>query len=59
MKFLRDRIFESLNSAIENGYELREWTAEDIAKDLAEYDSYFESTPVEDLVPFIQEWLKQ
>lgn len=50
------RINESLDSAIENGYELDEWSAEDIAADLNQYDSNFESFESKDLVPFIQTW---
>lgn len=50
------RINESLDSAIESGYELDEWSAEDIAADLNQYDSNFESFESKDLVPFIQTW---
>lgn len=52
---IRERVFKSLDSGIENGYELDNWSAEEIAEDLREYDVDLESVPVS-LVPFIQEW---
>ncbi len=47
----------SLNNAIENGYELDEWDAEEISSDLSCYDEDFECEDPQLLVPFIQEWL--
>lgn len=54
---LKKKIFESLDNAVDNGYELKEWPAENIALDLAEYDEFFESYTQPELVPHIVEWL--
>lgn len=59
MTISQDDIDESLNNAIENGYELGLWTAEQIAVDLSTYDAAFEDVDIEVLVPFISDWLSR
>lgn len=54
---LKAKIYESLNSAIDNGYELNDWPAEQIAQDLSEYDAFFEGYLEPELVPHIVSWL--
>lgn len=50
-------LIESLDSAIQNGYEINEWPASEIASDVNQYDSYFENINHETLVKPIQDWL--
>lgn len=47
----------SLDSAVANGYDLPDWTALQIAEDMAEYDSAVEGIPVEELLPHVEAWL--
>ena len=54
---LNDAVIESLNNAVANGYPLYEWTAEEIAADLAEYDSQFENVDQAELQIIIAGWL--
>jgi hypothetical protein len=54
--FTQAQVNESLNHAIENGYELDDWSAEEIASDLSQYDCQFEDCDVELLIPFIENW---
>lgn len=56
MDKIKQDVFESLDNAIENGYELLEWEPEDISKDLHEYDSQFENVSQEILLPIVKEW---
>ena len=58
MTDLRAKLFESLNNAVDNGYELREWSAEDIADDVSEYDPQFEDVDTATMIPIIEEWLQ-
>ena len=41
---------------MQNGYELMDWAAEDIAIDLHEYDAQFEKLLPMALVPYVQNW---
>jgi hypothetical protein len=50
---------ESLDSAIDNGYELDEWEASDIADDMHKYDATFEDVDSELLKPHIERWLEE
>lgn len=56
IEITQENVDRSLNQAIENGYMLDLWDAEDIAEDLHEYDSDFEDTDPNDLVPFVRDW---
>ncbi len=47
---------ESLDSAIENGYELDEELAIDIAEDLTTYDARFEHVDIANIVPLVDSW---
>lgn len=51
-------ISESLNNAIENGYEmdLENWTPTKVAQDLTRLDTQFENVPPSALEPFIRNW---
>lgn len=49
-------VHESSDRAIENGYDLFEWSPEEIAIDLGTYDSDFEGLDVRDLVPAVESW---
>jgi hypothetical protein len=58
----REAIFENLDNAKENGYfepgeYLHEHNAEDLAIDMMCYAEDCETSSVEYLKPFIQEWL--
>lgn len=55
-ELMRQMLFESLNNAVENGYELREWSAADIAEDFGD-DPLFKNVEAEALIPLIEEWL--
>ncbi len=54
-KITQAGINESLDNAIENGYELLDWSNEEIAVDLGTYDEEYEGLN-EELIPFIQAW---
>ena len=54
----RENVFTALNVAQNNGYDLKIWSAQEIADDLATYDSDFDECDPEILIPFIQEWLQ-
>lgn len=54
---LNDAVIESLNNAVANGYPLYEWSAEEIADDLAEFDSEFEAADKTELKIIIGTWL--
>jgi ribosome-binding protein aMBF1 (putative translation factor) len=53
---LKNRVFESLDNAIVNGYELLEWSDQDIADDLHEYDAELENVDSAELLPLVAEW---
>ncbi len=53
---MRRRVAKSLDNAIENGYELDEWSAREIAEDVHEYDSQFEDVEPIELVPHVEAW---
>lgn len=57
MKIITEaQVHASNDRAVENGYDLFSWSAEEIAVDLADYDSDFEGVPVEITIPFIRSW---
>jgi hypothetical protein len=57
MTELEQRVYTALDTAVENGYPLTEYPAEEIAVDLGTYDAQFEHTPAEVLTPIIVKWL--
>ncbi len=63
MTITKEHVYALLNNAVENDYDLREWSAEQIADDLIEYGSFekdnvlLEEIDPHELVPFIQMWL--
>lgn len=56
---LRQHVFEALNNAIENGYDLRQWSAEQIIDDLNRYAADLEAYMPEELRPHIEAWLQE
>ena len=56
---LRQRVFESNDNAVENGYEIDVWPAWKIAEDISEYDAELESFTHAELLPHITAWLNQ
>lgn len=57
MKDIKKKVFECLDNAVANGYDIFEETAEDIADDLGDYAKQFERTSVSTTLPHIKEWL--
>ena len=53
---LQERVSESLDNAVENGYQMQKWCVEDIAIDMTQFDSFFENHDPKQLIPFIQDW---
>lgn len=53
----QEQVDRSLNSAIDNGYDIETWPAWKIAEDIHEYDASFEDLHPPTLVPYIQDWL--
>ena len=54
---LKQQVFESLDQAVTNGYDLSLIPAVDIAADLHEYNTAFEDVPVSVLLPHVTEWV--
>ena len=52
------QVFESLNNAVDNGYNIHEWDTDAIVEDLCSYDAQYENVSQSDLKPFIEKWLK-
>jgi hypothetical protein len=59
MEITEAAVHESLDTAIDNGYELDEWPAWNIADDLKDYDATFEEADPKDLLPHIKTWLEK
>lgn len=62
----QDKVFQSLDQAVSNGFDLHTWTAEDIVYDLIAYSSDFDEPPednmkvhMERLIPVVKLWLSQ
>ena len=54
---LKSRVYESLDNALENGYETTLTDSpEHVTDDLSEYDSQFERTAKSRLLPHVQAW---
>ena len=49
-------IHQALDNAIENGYDLLEWSDDDISEDLHEYDSDYEEITPGDILPYVKTW---
>jgi len=52
-------VSESCDNAVANGYELWLWTAEDIAIDMGTTDPQFDGEEPEELIPYVEVWLKE
>ena len=55
----QEEVFISLDQAVENGYDLTDWSEAEIARDLHEYDSQFEDVDPTSLVEHIEAWKVQ
>lgn len=53
---LEEAVARSNDQAVENGYDLEGWSAEEIAADLKDYDAAFEEVDSELLVEPIRKW---
>lgn len=56
MNDLRERVFEALNNAVANGYDMREWAPSEVAVDLLDHDAGLEHLEPDDVLPHIIEW---
>lgn len=54
---MREKIFELLNNAVENGYDLSGWDARQLADDLGDYAPDMEGR-ADEALPHIQAWLE-
>ncbi len=50
------KVFDSLDNAVNNGYDLSTFSIEEIANDLKEYDSDMAKIKPEKLIPIIRKW---
>lgn len=57
MNEIREHVFEALDNAKDNEYDITTWPVEAIAGDLVANDATLEDTSPHDIVPFIREWL--
>lgn len=53
---LEQKVHLNLESAIENGYDLTTWTAEDIVADLLAFADELEEHKAEELLPHVITW---
>lgn len=57
MNILQFQVFNSLDTAVANGYEdVIKWPAEQVAADLQEYDATYQGIEPAKLVPYVREW---
>lgn len=56
MTDLRSEVFEALNNAVANGYDLRLLPASEVAVDLLDRCAPLEHLEPDDVLPFIIEW---
>lgn len=54
---LRDRVFESLNNAVENGFNVRSWTPDSLTDDLMAYDADLERCDRSSVLLAVREWM--
>jgi hypothetical protein len=52
----QEMISEALTCAKDNGYDVSDWTPEDIALDLIAYEYECGVTTVEELLPYVSTW---
>lgn len=56
---MKKQVFESLDNAVENGYDLKDWSAQDLAEDLSDYDSYFNDKNVDEIKTHVKQWQEE
>lgn len=54
---LKDRVFESLNNAVENGFDVRSWTPDFLTDDLMTIDADLERCDRACVLSAVREWL--
>lgn len=52
-------IDETLNSAVENGYDLNGWQASELADDITDYSSQYEGIDPTIIAPYILDWQRR
>jgi hypothetical protein len=52
-------VVEAYQNAIENGYDLDTWTAQEVAEDMCTYDSEVENYFIEDVVYCVEHYRKE
>lgn len=57
---LKERVYEALNNAYDNGYTFDGWTLDSVAADMVTYDADLEqyADDPSKLVPYIDDWKK-
>lgn len=56
---LRTTVLDNLESAMEGGYDISGWTAEDIVADLLAFAADCEDNTPEELLPHVRAWLDE
>jgi hypothetical protein len=55
---LYDLVIEAYWNAIMNGDKLNDWTAEEVALDMCEYDADIEPYPLEEVIAAVEQFRK-
>jgi len=55
---LRRQVFDSLNAALEGGYDMTTWEPVDITEDLLMCDADIEGEDPEEVEEYVREWLR-
>jgi hypothetical protein len=55
---IQSRVNESLDNAVENGYEIDKNDVVSVVNDLIEFDADLEDKNPDELIPYVQRWLK-
>ena len=54
---LEEQVHQSLNFGVDNGYDLTERSAQELADDLQDFCQQYEELESEELAPHVQTWL--
>jgi transcription initiation factor TFIID subunit TAF12 len=55
----REQVYSNLDDAVANGYDVRDWSVEDIVADLLAFAEDCENSSPEGLKPHVEAWLKE
>jgi hypothetical protein len=58
MASIRERVFEALDNAYENGYDLRAWPASETMMDLLTYCGDLDGLEADEVLPHVIAWQK-